>query len=475
MNKSFDQKGSPKRGYLRAAVMMSVLFLAFFFAACTVNTPLELVDASATAKATALSVTNTSGVPLGTAATFAVLGGTSVTNVGPSMITGDLGVSPGISITGFDLANNTIIGAGVTPGDGIVTGTIYVAGPVAAQAHNDAVIAYAYLMAQVPDADKIYVGVTQLDEIPLLPVPGVGEVRVLTPGVYNFASSAMLKVNGTLYLDFQGNADAVFIFQIGSTLTTMAGSNVVAINNPSTTCYGANVYWAIGSSATIDGDQFLGTVIATTAITMAATAIIPDQTNVSGRLIALGAKLTMASAKTISVCESTGGTTPGGEGDGNGKGSKGKGSKGSKGSGDRVTGGGWFNDDSSSKGSRGHKRDRDTFAISGGIKNGDFWGKLEFDDHQKDGMKIKSTEITGYFIIDAVTRQIDGIARMSGKGSKGSKGSQDSYTFTVIVADNGEPGREDSFALEVFDAGGASCYSTSGILDGGNIQIHTTR
>src|SRR5450759_883454 len=105
----------------------------------------------------------TSPVDLGTAVTFAVLGGTTVTNAEASVITGDLGVSPGTAITGFDLVANTIVyGTSpvgtVTDGLGIVNGTIYAGGPVAAQAHNDAVSAYDYLMAQTPDIT--YAGVT---------------------------------------------------------------------------------------------------------------------------------------------------------------------------------------------------------------------------------------------------------------------------------------------------------------------------
>src|SRR5450759_45619 len=90
-----------------------------------------------------------SPVPLGTASTFAVLGGETVTNAGLSVITGDLGVSPGTAITGFRDTINNIQGPGtVTYGLGIVEGTIYAGGPVAAQAHMDATIAYDYLMAQ---------------------------------------------------------------------------------------------------------------------------------------------------------------------------------------------------------------------------------------------------------------------------------------------------------------------------------------
>jgi hypothetical protein len=213
-------------------------------------------------------------------------------------------VSPGTELTGFDLEYNTIVygtapTGTVTAGLGTVSGTIYAAGDVAAQAQADALIAYNYLVSQV--ADTTYGGVTQLDGM------------TLTPGVYKFAPSANLITNGTLTLDFQGNADAVFIFKAGTTVVTEAGSKVVAINNPSTTCDGANVFWAVGSSATLDGAQFIGTVIANTTITMTSGA------NVSGRIIALNGAVTMIE-DTIAVCESTGTGTGTGGGTGSGGG-----------------------------------------------------------------------------------------------------------------------------------------------------------
>jgi type VI secretion system secreted protein VgrG len=133
-------------------------------------------------------------------------------------------------------------------------GTIYAGGPVAAAAHDAAVVAYDRLIATV--ADATFAGVTQLNGM------------TFTPGVYFFDPSANLSVNGNVYLDFQGNSDALFIFQMGSTLVTMTGSNVIALNNNDQTCIGSNVFWAVGSSATIDGAQFIGNVIAHTTITM---------------------------------------------------------------------------------------------------------------------------------------------------------------------------------------------------------------
>lgn len=358
--------------------------------------------------------TQVSTVPLGTAATFAVLGGTTVTNAGESVIIGDLGVSPGSAITGFQDIN-TIEGPGtVTYGLGIVEGTIYAGGPVAEQAHTDATIAYQYLVDQDPTTqypDVVY----QLDGL------------TLTPGVYNFPSSANLLVNGTLTLDFQGNSDALFIFQLGSTLVTMAGSDVVAINTGKKTCLGSNVFWAVGESATIDGDSFIGTVIANTTITMAY--IIENSSkaiNVAGRLLALHGEVTMVNS-IISICGTVSGNTHVKQGD-------------------FVTGGGWININDV----------KATFGVSGGIKNNKFWGQLSYNDHN--GVQVKSTEVTNYTVIDEVTRQIDGVAKINGEGS---------FAYTVVVVDNGEPGSNDSFSI-VLSTG----YSASGTLNGGNIQLH---
>jgi hypothetical protein len=121
---------------------------------------------------------------------------------------------------------------------------------------------------------------------------------------------------------------------------------------------------------------------------------------------------------------------------------------------DFVTGGGWIKGISDRK---GHKNDKATFGVSGGIKNGKFWGQLSYNDH--DGVKVKSKSVTAYIVIDPLTRQIEGIATVNGKGS---------FTYTVVVVDKGERGRNDSFSLKLSNG-----YSGSGTLMGGNIQLHT--
>jgi hypothetical protein len=427
MTQSTVQRHSLTQRFIQAAAVTSVSLAVFLLSACETNTPTSQANALSgpLAKSGRLSksaIVSASAIPLGTASTFAVLGSAGVTNAGASLITGDLGAGPAApAATGFDLVANTIVygpGGTVTTGLGIVNGSIYAGGPVENQAHLDANTAYNFLVAQVPDS--IFSGVTQLDGM------------TFTPGVYKFAPSANLQVNGTVVLDFQGNSDAVFIFQMGSTLVTMAGSNVIAINNGNPTCNGANVYWAVGSSATIDGAQFVGTVIATTAITMTSGA------SVEGRMLALGASVTMIS-DTISVCAGSGSIIPP-----------------PKPCRDFVTGGGWIQGHFDAK---GHKNDKATFGVSGGIKNGKFWGQLSFNDHDKNGVKVKSTSVTAYIFIDPVTRQIEGTCTINGQGS---------FTYTVVVVDNGEPGRNDSFSLVL-----SNDYSVSGTLKGGNIQLHT--
>jgi len=174
--------------------------------------------------------------PLGTAANFAVLGASTVTNTGGTIVIGDLGVSPGTAVTGFP--------------PGSVVGTIYtgVASP-AGTAQADALVAYNDAAGQACDTN--------------LTGQDLGGLT-LTPGVYCFDSSAQL--TGTLTLDFLGDSTAVFIFQMGSTLTTASNAAVVTING-SPSC--SNITWQVGSSATLgSGTAFLGNIFALASITV---------------------------------------------------------------------------------------------------------------------------------------------------------------------------------------------------------------
>jgi hypothetical protein len=180
---------------------------------------------------------NATTIDLGAAGSYSVLAGSTVINTGATVLAGDLGVSQGTAITGFP--------------PGIVYGTQHAgdAGALAAQA--DANTAFYSLAGFAPTLN--------------LTGQDLGG-RTLLPGVYRFDSSAQL--TGTLTLDLLGNMDALFIFQIGSELTTASGSSVVAINGVGgPTC--CNVFWQVGSSATLGTDtNFLGNILTLTSITM---------------------------------------------------------------------------------------------------------------------------------------------------------------------------------------------------------------
>ena len=193
---------------------------------------------------------------LGTAASFSVLGGSTVTNTGPTQVVGNLGVSPGSAVTGFP--------------PGVVTGgTIHAADATALQAQSDNATAYTGLAGLPCGTD--------------LTGQDLGG-QTLVAGVYCFSSSAQL--TGTLQLDAQGNPNAEFIFQIGSTLTTASGSLVQVINGGSA----CNVYWQVGSSATIGTTTtFAGNILALTSITMTTGA------NATGRLLAQNGAVTLDS------------------------------------------------------------------------------------------------------------------------------------------------------------------------------------
>jgi hypothetical protein len=186
-------------------------------------------------------------IVLGTAGNFGVLAGSTVTNTGPTVIGGNVGVSPGSAITGFP------------PGVVLPPFTTHAADAVALQAQNDLTTAYNAAAALAPTQN--------------LTGQNLGGL-VLTPGVYFFSSSAQL--TGTLVLNDQGNPNAQFVFQIGSTLTTATASSVVTINDPSLKV-GSNVFWQVGSSATLGtGTAFEGNILALTSITLTTGATILD-------------------------------------------------------------------------------------------------------------------------------------------------------------------------------------------------------
>jgi LruC domain-containing protein len=198
----------------------------------------------------------------GAASSFAVLAATTITNTGNTVITGDIGVSPGTSITGF--------GPGVINSGSRYSAVASLAGP----AKIDALAAYTSLIttSQLP-------GAINLTGAELGQTAGA---ITLTPGVYNFSSSA--GITGRLTLDDQGDPNALFVFTMGSTLTTASYSEVVMSSGGK----GVNVFWLCGSSATIGTyTKMLGNIMAVASITMTTGA-----TN-TGRLIALNAAVTL--------------------------------------------------------------------------------------------------------------------------------------------------------------------------------------
>src|ERR1035437_358770 len=178
--------------------------------------------------------TSDNSVKLGTAGSYAVLAGSTVTNTGSSVLNGNLGVSPGCAVTGFP--------------PGSVSGTINACNSAAAQAQRDLTTAYNAAMG--------------LSRTATLTGKDLGGL-VLTPGVYFFASSAQL--TGTLTLNNLGNPNALFVFQIGSTLTTASNSSVIF----SSSLTDPNVYWQVGSSATLGTTtSFQGNILAYQSITL---------------------------------------------------------------------------------------------------------------------------------------------------------------------------------------------------------------
>jgi hypothetical protein len=178
------------------------------------------------------------GIALGTACTFGILGATPVvSSVGPTNVTGDVGIWPAASVTGFP--------------PGTITGTQHLGDAVAMTAQADLTTAYNNAAGAAGGA--------------VLPADAGG--LTLAPGVYKTTSSQpSLGITGNLTLDGGGDPNAVWIFQIVSTVTTAAGnSQVILINsaNPH------NVFWQVGSSATLGTNTiFAGTIMAQASITI---------------------------------------------------------------------------------------------------------------------------------------------------------------------------------------------------------------
>jgi hypothetical protein len=193
-------------------------------------------------------------VDLGTVTPFVVLGGQAVTNTGPSVLNGSLGVAPGTALSGFGLP-------------AVVNGATHDNDAVAAQAQLDLTTAYDAAAGQATTAD--------------LSTQDLGGMT-LTPGAYNFSSAAQL--TGPLILDAQGDASAQFVFKIGTQLTTAPASSVVLIGGASP----CNVFWQVGSSATLGSTTaFQGNLMALSSISL------QNAASVTGRLLARNGQVSL--------------------------------------------------------------------------------------------------------------------------------------------------------------------------------------
>ena len=179
-------------------------------------------------------------VNLGSTVSFVALAGSTTTNTGPTVVNGNVGVSPGTAVTGFP------------PGTVLAPYAIHASDGTASTAQADLTTAYLDAVGRTatPSASGNVAG-------------DLGGLT-LTPGLYNSTSS--LGITGTLTLNGQGNPNSVFIFQVASSLSTASGSQVVLTNG----AQAANVFWQVGSSATLGTySVFDGTILAQASVSLA--------------------------------------------------------------------------------------------------------------------------------------------------------------------------------------------------------------
>jgi hypothetical protein len=211
---------------------------------------------------------NPATINLGTAGNFAVMATASINSTGPTLINGDVGLRPGTS-------------QGIPPAQ--VNGTIHINDPVVTQAQVDLLAAYNDAVSRSTNAQVL---------------PGNMGGLTFTPGLYVNSTSVLIMgagANNIVTMDAQGDPNAVFIFKMGSTLTTAPGSQVVLAGGAKA----GNIFWQVGTSATIDTTTiFYGDVLAATTITLNTGAVV------QGRMFAGsagGAGSATVNASTITV------------------------------------------------------------------------------------------------------------------------------------------------------------------------------
>lgn len=244
-----------------------------FTAGTTVGTYTNTIRASngsLTGFATAIVTAFVPLVQLGAAEPYGILAGSAVTCITEGTINADVGISPGSAVTGFPPSPG--------PSDCVYTGTLHAADAIALAAQNDLTTAYNALENLTCD---------------LVITPADLDGRTLPAGVYCAASSMTVAgVTATVTLDGGGDADAEFVFQIGSTLTTGTGANIALING----AQAKNVWWQVGSSATLGtSTTFRGNIVALTSITL------NDDATMCGRALARNGAVSVGNRNTITL------------------------------------------------------------------------------------------------------------------------------------------------------------------------------
>ena len=333
---------------------------------------------------------------------FSVLANAAVTCTGGT-ITGDVGTF------------QTAPPGAITQTEGcVITGALDIGGPAAVAAYNAFLGLYAALAPQPGDVCPI--------------ITGTLAGQSFAPGVYCLSAEAKTGV-----VTLNGPANGIWVFKVAPGAFTGTSFSVVLAGG----AQACNVTWWVDAAATMTDSDLKGNVLAGAAITMTRGTF-----NGNAWAGAAGVGDVTFTGTAATGCGSSG-------------------SQICKVSRDKVTGEGRIDRPDGAKA---------TFEVSGGTKREGFRGQLLYEDRgqkgKSDDVKVKSRRVTAYSALDAVTRRIEGTARMNGERG---------FTYQVDVSDNGEPGRNDVFALKVWDAAGTLVYSASGTLRSGNIKLRQSR